>query len=253
MAELNLKKLSRAELLEMMISFSEEAEAAKQHETELKEELEKEKMILQHDFAEERAQMLRNFDEEKAEMRAKFNEQKAQMQEKFDKDIAGLKARLEREKAQMQEQVDDKLFKMENSQSLAEASIKLGGIMESAQRAADLYVSTLKKSAEAEYKELMLEIETSRLKVKRAEEIQLKKIAEKAGKTVEEVLREASDDENNSQEEPSRNNETNIQEEIPADITEEAERDKTTQDKTSKKTTAKKSTSKKTTAKKTKR
>ncbi|SCY69247.1 hypothetical protein [Butyrivibrio sp. INlla14] len=240
MAELNLKKLSRAELLEMMISFSEEAEAAKQHEAELKEELEKEKMILQHDFAEERAQMLRNFDEEKAEMRAKFNEQKAQMQEKFDKDIAGLKARLEREKAQMQEQVDDKLFKMENSQSLAEASIKLGGIMESAQRAADLYVSTLKKSAEAEYKELMLEIETSRLKVKRAEELQLQKIAEKAGKTVEEVLEEASESENKN----------DSQEEIPVDIT-EAAREKTTKDKTSRKATVEKSTSRKTTAKKT--
>ena len=41
MADINLKKLSRAELLEMMISFSEEAEAARQHEKELKEELEK--------------------------------------------------------------------------------------------------------------------------------------------------------------------------------------------------------------------
>ena len=121
MAELNLKKLSRAELLEMMISFSEEAEAAKQHEVELKEELEKEKLQLQHNFAEERAQMLKSFDEEKAEMRAKFNEQKAQMQEKFDKDINGLKARLAREKAELQQQVDDKLLTMENSQSLGVA------------------------------------------------------------------------------------------------------------------------------------
>jgi len=191
MAELNLKKLSRAELLEMMISFSEEAEAAKQHETELKEELEKEKMILQHDFAEERAQMLRNFDEEKAEMRAKFNEQKAQMQEKFDKDITGLKARLAREKAELQQQVDDSLMKIDNSQSLAEASIQLGGIMESAQKAADLYVNTLKKSAEAEYKELMLYIEKSKLRVQRAEKLQMQAIADKSGKTLEQVRNEA--------------------------------------------------------------
>ena len=38
MAEVNLKKLSRAELLEMMINFSEEAEAAKKHEQEYRED-----------------------------------------------------------------------------------------------------------------------------------------------------------------------------------------------------------------------
>ena len=46
MAEVNLKKLSRTELLEMMINFSEEAEAAKQHEKEMKEETEREKQQL---------------------------------------------------------------------------------------------------------------------------------------------------------------------------------------------------------------
>ena len=177
MAELNLKKLSRSELLEMMISFSEEAEAAKQHEIQYKKELEREKLQLQHEMAEERAAMLKSFDEEKNEMRAKFGEQKAQMQAKFDKDIAGLKARLQREKDELQRQVDDSLSKVENSQSLAEASIKLGGIMEAGQRAADLYVETLKKSAEAEYKALMKEIEESRARIRLAEEEQMKKIA----------------------------------------------------------------------------
>ncbi len=191
MADINLKKLSRAELLEMMISFSEEAEAARQHEKELKEELEKEKLQMQHEFADERAAMLKSFDEEKAQMRAKFNEQKAQMQEKFDKDITGLKARLAREKAELQQQVDDSLMKIENSQSLAEASIQLGGIMESAQKAADLYVNTLKKSAEAEYKELMLYIEKSKLRVQRAEKLQMQAIADKSGKTLEQVRNEA--------------------------------------------------------------
>lgn len=178
MADKNLKKLSRAELLEMMISFSEEAEAARTHETELREELEKEKLLLQQNMAKERASMLKSFDEEKAEMRAKFNEQKAQMQEKFDKDINGLKARLAREKEEMQKQVDDALSKIENSQSLAEASIKLGGIMEAGQKAADLYINTLKKNAETEYKALMKEIEESRQRIKLAEEQQIKKISE---------------------------------------------------------------------------
>jgi hypothetical protein len=187
MADINLKKLSRAELLEMMISYSEEAEAARQHEKELRDELEKEKLQMQHEFAEERAAMLKNFDEEKAEMRMKFNEQKAQMQEKFDKDVAGLKARLAREQKELRQQVDDSLMKIENSQSLAEASIQLGGIMESAQKAADLYVNTLKKSAEAEYKALMLDIEKSKLRVKKAEEAQLKKIAQMDSKDAESV------------------------------------------------------------------
>ena len=67
MSDINLKKLSRAELLEMMITFSEEAEAAKRHEQEYREQLEKEKQQLQHDFAEERARMLSSFEEEKAQ------------------------------------------------------------------------------------------------------------------------------------------------------------------------------------------
>ncbi|SFC43301.1 hypothetical protein [Butyrivibrio sp. YAB3001] len=206
MADINLKKLSRAELLEMMISFSEETEAAKQHEKELKEELEREKLQMQHEFAEERAAMLKSFDDEKAEMRAKFNEQKALMQQKFDKDIAGLKARLTREKNEMQQQVDDALTKIENSQSLAEASIQLGGIMESAQKAADLYVNTLKKSAEEEYKALMKEIQESKLKVKRAEALQLKKIAEMtaADLPVSEISNSASTKESSSKDADSK-------------------------------------------------
>ena len=183
MVEINLKKLSRAELLEMMINFSEEAEAAKQHEIQLRENFEKERLQMQREMAEERAAMLKNFDEEKALMRLKFNEQKTQMQEKFDKDINGLKARLSREKAEMQQQVDDALTKIDNSQSLAEASIQLGGIMEAAQKAADLYVETLKKNATREYNELMQEIEESRARIKQTEQLQLSKIAAEAAKT----------------------------------------------------------------------
>ncbi|RKM56405.1 hypothetical protein D6853_06355 [Butyrivibrio sp. X503] len=162
MAEVNLKKLSRAELLEMMITFSEEAEAAKKHEEELKEELEKEKQQLLKEMAEERSRMLKDFDEEKRQMRTKFNEQKVEMQAKFDKDINGLKARLTREKDELQKQVDDAMFKIENSQSLAEASIQLGGIMEAAQKSADMFVETLQKRAEAEYMEFKKELEKAK-------------------------------------------------------------------------------------------
>ena len=129
MADKNLRKLSRAELLEMMIAFSEDAEKAKLHEEQMKEEYEKEKMALQQSMAEERASMLKAFDEEKAEMRLKFNEQKAVAQAKFDKDINGLKARLAREKAELQGQVDEKLGLIEESGSLADAAIAINGLI----------------------------------------------------------------------------------------------------------------------------
>ena len=148
MADINLKKLSRAELLEMMISFSEEAEAAKKHEEELRQEFERERLEFQKQMAEERASMLKNFDDEKAEMREKFNEQKSQMQEKFNNDMAGLKNRLTREKEELQKQVDDALLKIEDSGSLAEASLKLGGILEAAQKAADIYLKTIRDKTE---------------------------------------------------------------------------------------------------------
>ena len=50
--------------------------------------------------------------------------------------------------------------------------------MEAGQKAADLYINTLKKNAETEYKALMKEIEESRQRIKHAEEQQIKKISE---------------------------------------------------------------------------
>lgn len=148
MPELNLKKLSRAELLEMMISFSQEAEAAKKHEEELKKELEEERIKLQQEMARERASMLQSFDEEKAEMRQKFAEQKDAMQEKFDRDIEGLKARHLREMKAKDEEVDRKLSAIEKSGTLAEAVINITGMMEKAQESIDLYTSRMRERAE---------------------------------------------------------------------------------------------------------
>ena len=163
MSKLDLKKLSRAQLLEMMLKFSEDAEAAAEREKNLLEQFEKEKEQILQESAKERSMLIENFDLERSEMRQKFSEQKSIMQEKFDKDISGLKARLEREKKQMQCKVDDSLRKIENSQSLAEASIQLGGIMEAAQKAADLYVSTIENKAKEEYEDFKREMyETKR-------------------------------------------------------------------------------------------
>ena len=139
MAEVNLKKLSRAELLEMMISFSEEAEKARKHEKELKESFENERIQLEHEMAMERAEMLRNFDEEKAQMREKFNQQKAELQEKFEKDIEGLKARHAREMAAKDEEVEKKLHAIKNSGTLAEAVVQLTGMMDKAKESIDLF------------------------------------------------------------------------------------------------------------------
>ncbi len=188
MADINLKKLSRAELLEMMISFSEEAEAARRREDELREEFERERLQLQHEMAEERAAMLKSFDEEKAEMRVKFNQQKEQMQAKFDKDISGLKARLAREKEALVQQVDDEMDKIQSSGTLAEASIKLAGVYEAGQKAADLYVKTVQDQARKEYEDFKRQMEESQKRIalmeseakKRCDEM-LAQAAERAG------------------------------------------------------------------------
>lgn len=153
MADVNLKKLSRAELLEMMIGFSEEAEAARKHEKELRDDLDFERQQIEHEMAKERAAMLKSFEDEKAEMRARFNEQKAQMQKDFEKDIEGLKARHKREMEAKDEEVRKKLQAIAESGSLAEASIKLGGIFEAAQKAADTYVEAMKARAREEAKQ----------------------------------------------------------------------------------------------------
>ena len=171
MAELNLKKLSRAELLEMMIGFSEEAEACKKREAELTAQFERERMSLQQQMADERAQMLKDFDEETAEMRAKFNEQKAQMQEKFDKDIAGLKARQEKEKKELQDLVDLSLVQIKDSGNLAEAVASISGIMESAQKAADMYVKTLQERAQIEYEDFQRHLAEAQKKVEGKETV----------------------------------------------------------------------------------
>lgn len=153
MADINLKKLSRAELLEMMIGFSEEAEEARRREEELKENMEWERIQMQQQMASEREAMLKSFDEEKAEMRQKFNEQKAELQKSFEKDIEGLKARHKREMQAKDEEVKKKLNAIAESGSLAEASIKLGGIFEAAQKAADTYVEAMKARAAEESKQ----------------------------------------------------------------------------------------------------
>ncbi|WP_051544903.1 hypothetical protein [Butyrivibrio sp. MC2021] len=229
MPDINLKKLSRAELLEMMISFSEEAEAAKRHEQELREQFEREKLQLQHEMAEERAAMLKSFDDEKAEMRAKFNQQKDQMQAKFDKDIEGLKARLEREKQELVKQVDDQMDKIQSSGTLAEASLKLGGVFEAGQKAVDLYVQTLQDQAKNEYEDFKKQMVESQKKIALMEA--------EAKKRCDEMLKNASG------------------ESVGVKTTEEQTlKEETTEDKTTKEETAeetpKKSTTKKSVAKK---
>ncbi len=179
MADTDLRKLSRRELLNMMITFSEEAEAAKKHEEELKAELQEERLKMQHEMAEERAAMLKNFDEERAEMRRKFNEQKSELQAKFDKDIKGLKARLEREKEEIRHEVDYQLSQIKHAGSLAEACFALTGIMKDAELSIEIYKQKLREQVEAEVKEVKALVADSREKAKeiiREAELEAQKI-----------------------------------------------------------------------------
>lgn len=146
----DLKKLSRAELLELMIQFSEESEAAAAHEKKMQEAFEREKHELLQQMAEERASMRADFDREKEEMRQKFSEQKKAMQARFDKDINGLKERLEQEKAQEQSRADAKLELISQTGSIAEASVALSGVLKGAQDAADRYMDEIKRRKAAE-------------------------------------------------------------------------------------------------------
>ena len=159
MAEINLRKLSRAELLEMMIKFSEDAEASEARAQQREAEIEEEKRQFIIEQSKERAELLKRFDEEKAEMRRKFNEQKAILQAKFDKDINGLKERLEREKAELQKEVDDALEKIGKAGTLADAALSLNGVFEAAHKASVMYYKEVKAKCDELERETKLKCE----------------------------------------------------------------------------------------------
>lgn len=240
MAEVNLKKLSRAELLEMMISFSEEAEKARKHEKELKESFENERIQLEHEMAMERAEMLRNFDEEKAQMREKFNQQKAELQEKFEKDIEGLKARHAREMAAKDEEVEKKLHAIKNSGTLAEAVVQLTGMMDKAKESIDLFneemqvrsddepvaETTFENLAEDIVNKVIMEAEVPQAILKDAsykekEELPQETVSEIKEETSQEIVREIKEEE--PQEIVSETVEDTVAEEVTESISEETE------------------------------
>ena len=182
---INLKKLSRAELLEMMIQFSEESEAAVAHEKQLEEQFENEKSELLDQMSSERASMLTQFNDEKAEMRRKFADQKAEMQAKFEKDITGLKARLEREKAEIEGRVQNRLNLIDETGSIADASVALSGVMKTAQDAADLYLSEIKRQTADEIAGFRKEMDQARENARLADQNSEKKRKLLEAKTIE--------------------------------------------------------------------
>ena len=189
MAELDLKKLNRAQLLEMMLKFSEEAENAIAHENEMQEQFNKEKEIILQQAADEREELMHKFDTERNEMRQKFAEQRAVQQAKFDKDIEGLKARLEREKTTMKDEVDIALHKISNSGSIADAAIRLSDVMEAAQESADMYVELIKRQINSEYQDLQNDMKAAKSRI----ELQEKKSLEKCKAMEEETKRKCAE------------------------------------------------------------
>lgn len=63
-----------------------------------------------------------------------------------EKEIEMLRA----ENAELKEQVDIQRIKLENAGSIAEAALQLSGVFEAAQKAADLYLNSVKPEAEDE-------------------------------------------------------------------------------------------------------
>ena len=58
--------------------------------------------------------------------------------------------RLEKRVSELEERLSDKTIKIENVGSLAEASLKLSGVFEAAQQAAELYLENIKKRVEGD-------------------------------------------------------------------------------------------------------
>ncbi|WP_307976490.1 DNA repair protein [uncultured Streptococcus sp.] len=61
--------------------------------------------------------------------------------------------RLREHLSEVERQLEDKTIKIEQSGSLAEASLQLTHIFEEAQRAADLYLANIKQKEEGDYEE----------------------------------------------------------------------------------------------------
>lgn len=59
---------------------------------------------------------------------------------------------LEKRVSELEERLSDKTIKIENVGSLAEASLKLSGVFEAAQQAAELYLENIKKRVEGDGK-----------------------------------------------------------------------------------------------------
>ena len=175
--------------MEMMLKFSEEAEAATAHEMEMQEQFNKEKEVILQQASDEREELMHKFDAERAEMRQKFAEQKALQQAKFDKDIEGLKARLDREKTAMRDEVDIALHKISNAGSLADATVRLSDVMQAAQESADMYVELVKRQIDEEYQELQNDMSDARRRIELGE----KKSADKCKAMEEETKRKCAE------------------------------------------------------------
>ena len=197
MAEIKLKKLSRSELLEMMIKFSEESEQAAAHEKQLEEQYEKEKSELLEQMAQERLDLLQQFNAEKAEMRKKFGEQKMELQSRFEQDMKGLKARLEREKVQTQAKVKEQLDLIDQTGSIADASVSLSGVMKAAQEAADMYIAEIRRRTTAEIDDFHNEMNEARARSEAMEQETIRKCKQLEAKTIkacEQMLEQAKEE-----------------------------------------------------------
>ncbi|WP_044957103.1 hypothetical protein [Butyrivibrio sp. LC3010] len=103
MAQKELRRLNRKELLQMLVEFSEEAESIREHEKEMQEQFDRERELLLDQMANERAELLSKFDDEKAEMRSKFAEQKNELLAQFAREKAAYIQQAANERAALME------------------------------------------------------------------------------------------------------------------------------------------------------
>ena len=123
MADRELKKLNRRELLKMLLVQCEETERLQQESDEIREEY---------------GMMMESYER----LKKKLDIKDARLNQK-DAKIAELKQQIE-------EMKQSKVIELEEAGSIAEAAIRINGVFEAAQRAAEQYLMNIRKLGESD-------------------------------------------------------------------------------------------------------
>lgn len=158
MTDKELKKLSREDLLQLLIMQGHEAASIEEQLNEAKynERRQFESNERLRDKITDREETIEHLKEKLAAKDVKLNEKDAKLNEKDeklnakDKEIAELKSQIEQLKAKGFAVSEDGLIQGRELGSIAECALALNDVFAAAQKAADMYLANAKKIAEGE-------------------------------------------------------------------------------------------------------